>query len=125
MKIAMKILLQFKNSGSFLSTIHFTYLINKYLSIYVPSYVPWDLECNELKVENIKNELAQLVPPADKIRIVMECENFPPRIQRQLQHQRPCTQFYYTTTNYGEDILAATPANGGRNEPAFYGPFPF
>ena len=78
-----------------------------------------------MKVENIKNELAQLVPSADRIRIVMECENFPPRIQRQLQQRQPCTQFYYTTTHYGEDILAATPANGGRNEPAFYGPFPF
>ena len=83
------------------------------------------MECDELKVENIKNELAQLVPSADRIRIVMECENFPPRIQQQLQHQRPCTQFYYTTTHYGEEILAATPANGGQNEPAFYGPFPF
>ena len=41
------------------------------------------------------------------------------------QEPQTCTQFYYTTTHYGEDILAATPANGGRNEPAFYGPFPF
>ena len=78
-----------------------------------------------MKVENIKNELAQLVPSADRMRIVMECENFPPRIQRQLQQRQPCKKFYYTTTHYGEDILAATPANGGRNEPAFYGPFPF
>ena len=41
------------------------------------------------------------------------------------QEPQTCTQFYYTTTHYGEDILAATPANGGRNEPAFYGPFPY
>ena len=106
-------------------TVFTFYLPNKQVFVYLPSYVPWDLECNELKVENIKNELTQLVPLADKIRIVMECENFPPRIKGLLQHQRPCTQFYYTTTHYGEDILAATPANGGRNEPAFYGPFPY
>ena len=66
-----------------------------------------------LGLENIKNEFTQIVLPADRKRIVMECGNFPPRIQGKPQKPRTCTQFYYTTTHYGEDILAATPANGG------------
>ena len=63
MKIAMKILLQFKNSGSFLSTIHFTYLINKYLSIYLVMYPGiWNVMNWKLKISKMNWPNSYLQP---------------------------------------------------------------